>query len=213
MPRVLPIAALCVVVSAGCHRPVQPVDLTTQRVSLATEEAFERLWQSSQAVLRRHHFELDRVDERSGTITTRPVTSQSLLEFWRHDVDTGFDLLEASLRTVRRSVEVQVDRGAVGEAADVTVTVKRETFATPERQFNTSSSVLRIFGEGLPGVAGEPYLTREFDYWVDDGRDAAMEARLLDGILSDAGVSLAVVEAAGQARSGPAARSLRSVVP
>ena len=158
----------------------------TQSVHLADETDFDALWESCQEVLRRHRFRLDQVDRRSGTITTFPETSQSFFEFWRHDVDTAYDRLESTLRTVRRRAVVQVDRNEAGGAGQVTVTVYRQTFATPERQFNNSAATLRIFAETLPGVAGEPVLTRADDYWIDAGRDAAMESRLARQILDRA---------------------------
>jgi hypothetical protein len=93
-------------------------------------------------------------------------------------------------------VVVQVDRADGGQAGKVAVTVYRETFATPERQFNNSAATLRIFGETLPGVAGEPLLTRAHDYWIDAGRDGVMERRLLDRILARAGLSAEPMPAA-----------------
>jgi len=174
----------------GCQRPPQPVELTAGQVEVPDDAAFDRLWESCQEELRLHRFPLDRVDRRAGLITTFPVTSQSLFEFWRHDVDTPFDLLESSLRTVRRTATVQIGpgRGEGEEVLDsagarVIVTIHRETFATPERQFNSSSAALRVFSEELPGVRGEPFFTKEDDYWIDDGRDAVMEERLLGRIL------------------------------
>lgn len=183
MRKILAICMLCAW-GAGCHRPVQPTEPTARQIHLADEGDFDRLWEDSQEVLRRHGFRLDRVDRRSGTITTFPVTSQSVLEFWRHDVDTPFDLMESTMRTVRRTATVQIDRRQADAEADIAVTVRRETFATPERQFNSSGSALRLFGEDLPGVAGEPSLSRADDYWISDGRDAAMETRLLSQILA-----------------------------
>ena len=186
MARTNLVVVLGVVALAGCHRPVQPTEPTAQRVLVADETGEDRLWGAAQEVLRRHRFPLDRVDRRNGTITTLPVTSQSFFEFWRHDVDTAFDLAEASLRMVRRSAVVQLDRHTESGEATVTVTVRRETFATPERQFNSSAASLRVFGDALPGVRGERLLTREDDYWIDDGRDEAMERRLLERIMQQA---------------------------
>lgn len=180
--------------AAGCQRPAQPVEPMSQRVDLADPANFDALWEDCQEVLRRHRFRLDCVDRRSGTITTLPETSQNLFEFWRHDVDTAYDLWESTLRTVRRRAVVQVDREEDSHAGQVTVTVYRQTFATPERQFNNSAATLRIFGETLPGVAGEPVLTRADDYWIDAGRDGAMEHRLVEQILLRAGSTPVPVE-------------------
>ena len=189
MVRSISVVLACVAAVAGCHRPMRPTEPTTQRVYLADEADVNRLWEAAQDVLRRHRFELARVDRRGGWITTLPVTSQACFEFWRHDVDTTYDLMEATLRTVRRSAAVTIDRQAGDSEADVTVTVRQETFATPERQFNSSASSLRIFGDSLPGVSGERRLTRADDYWIDVGRDGAMERRLLEHILRRAVVS------------------------
>jgi hypothetical protein len=167
------------------------VEPTSQRVYLSDEEDMDRLWDAAQDVLRDHRFELANLDRRGGSITTVPVTSQAFFEFWRHDVDTPYDLMEATLRTVRRSAAVSIDRELETGEANVAVTVRRETFATPERLFNNSASSLRIFGDALPGVRGERRLTRADDYWIDAGRDGTMERRLLERILNRAVVSTA----------------------
>jgi hypothetical protein len=187
MNRVIVVMGVLVGLVAGCQRPAQPVDPTVRQVALGSDAAYGTLWESSQEELRRHDFELDRVDERAGLITTYPVTSQSFWEFWRRDVATAFDLAEATWRTVRRRAEVNIERDAEGSAS-VVVTVHKQTFATPERQYNSSAAALRIFGSALPGVAGEPVVTKADDYWIDAGRDGAMEERLLDRILRRAGM-------------------------
>ena len=183
MVRSTGVILLAVFAVTGCHRAVRPTEPAVQRVHLVEEADMDRLWEAALHVLRDHRFPLDRVDRRSGSITTLPVTSQAFFEFWRHDVDTAYDLMEATLRTVRRSARVQVDRWEDAAEAELTVTVRQETFATPERQYNSSASSLRIFGDSLPGVRGERRLTREDDYWIDVGRDGAMERRLLEHII------------------------------
>ncbi|UCG15555.1 MAG: hypothetical protein JSV19_09700 [Phycisphaerales bacterium] len=161
---------------------------TRQAFVVADSEQVDALWETCQTVLRRNRFALDRVDRRAGVITTHPVTSQQFLEFWRHDVDTAYDLLHASLHTARRRATV-----ALQPAEDdpfeltVSVTVKAERLSAPERQFNNSALALRFFGSDLPGEAGEPRLTRQTDYWIDQGRDPAMERHLLKKI-TDRGV-------------------------
>ena len=184
--------------AGGCQRPVQTAEPLSQQVVLVDDAQFDALWESCQEVLRRHRFRLDRVDRRSGTITTFPETSQSLIEFWRHDVDTSYDRFESTLRTVRRRAVVQVDRDEPAGSGQVTVSVFRETFATPERQFNNSAATLQIFGATLPGVAGEQMLSQADDYWIADGRDANMESRLAERMLRRAGSTLISAQSGGQ---------------
>lgn len=86
-----------------------------------------------------------------------------------------------------------IDLATMGNNGDQTpvmrVAVLRETFATPERQFNSTAASLRVFGTSLPGVRGEPFLLDSNDYWIADGRDGAMEARLLQEMLRRTGAA------------------------
>jgi hypothetical protein len=168
------------VAAGGCHQPLAPAGRTAERFLVADEQQFDSLWDACQTVLRRDRFRLDRVDRLAGTITTYPTTSQQFFEFWRHDVDTAHDLARASLTTERRRVTVQVDR-AKANPLDclVCVTVNKERLSAPERQYNNSAAVLRLYASDLPGEGGEPRLTRQNDYWIDEGRDGAMERWIL----------------------------------
>jgi hypothetical protein len=173
------IVAACIL--AGCHQPAQPEIETAQTFADTGDEGFERIWGVAQDVLRRNGFRLDRLDRRAGVITTFPETSQHFFESWRHDVDTPYDFAEASLRTVRRWVEVGL-HATPDHGWDLTLTVHKEYFASPERQLSSSASVLRAFGSDLPGVRGEIRIRPEDEYWIDGGRDEAMETWLIDRI-------------------------------
>ena len=171
---------------AGCQEPTTPVDYTTQVFTLADEEQAASFWETCQDVLRQNRFALDRVDRPAGIITTFPTTSQQFFEFWRHDVNTAYDLADASLSTLRRQARVEV--APAGDDADkvrVSVTVRVERLSAPERQFNHSATVLQYFGDELPGESGQQRLTRADDYWIDLGRDGAMERYLLDRIVRE----------------------------
>jgi hypothetical protein len=66
------------------------------------------------------------------------------------------------------------------------VTVNKERLSAPERQYNNSAAVLRLYGSDLPGEGGEARLTRKDDYWIDEGRDGAMERWILRRIAARA---------------------------
>jgi len=172
-------------ITAGCTAPQRNGPVTSQALAGADSAQRETLWLAAQDVLREHHFRLDRVDVRTGVIRTQPQTSEHFFEFWRDDVKTPYDALEASLRTVRRSVEISMVPSDGDEA--IAITVQREYFCTPERQFNSSIAALRMFGNDLPRAdTGEPITDRD-SYWVNAGRDLAVERYLLDEILRRAG--------------------------
>ncbi|MCZ6653247.1 MAG: hypothetical protein O7D91_09500 [Planctomycetota bacterium] len=164
----------------GCHRPAAPQGPTQGTVLAASDDNFRGLWEACQAVLRRHRFEIDRKDLRAGLITTFPQTSQHFLEFWRHDVDTPYDLAESSMRTVRRSVTIQISKPQDEGEYVIDVTVNKERFHAVERQINNAAAALRVFSTDLPSTAGRKFDPATDMTWTPEGRDAAMENRLLD---------------------------------
>lgn len=178
-------SALLVVVAigfgaVGCAAPQRDSEPVAQTFNTADDVQRDMLWQACQDVLREHLFAIDRLDVRSGVIRTEPQTSQQFFEFWRHDVDTPYDYFEASLRTIRRSVTVNRSLHDDGAESNIVLTVHRETFATPERMFNSSLAAFQMFGEQLPAEATGERITRADDYWIDAGDDSAMARYLLD---------------------------------
>lgn len=193
----VPVFGFLLALTAGCQLQRETaLEATSQAFIMSDAEQMDEFWGICQAVLRQNRFDLDRVNRRAGIITTFPVTSQQFFEFWRHDVDSGYDFAEASLHTVRRraAVEMQSD-DAEPLTVSVYVTVNVERLSAPERQFNNSAMALRYFGEEVPGVGGQKQLRRQDDYWIPLGRDPAMERYLLRKVI-DHGVYVALAEPA-----------------
>jgi len=172
----------------GCLGPRKDQYQSSATIT-ATADTRERLWRSAQETLRDHRFELDRVDRSAGVITTKYVTSQSVFEFWRHDVDTREDLWESTLNPVRRRVEVDVVPAEQSATNRVSVAVYKQRISSPDRQFNSTGAVYQYFGEVLPSTTGQERVTAADERWVDIGRDPAMEQYLLNSILNGAGVA------------------------
>ena len=180
-------AVLGLVFCAGCAAPARTGAPLAHTFATTDKGQCEWLWEASQSVLRENRFVLDRVDRRAGVISTHPETSQQFFEFWRHDVDVPYDSWEATLRTVRRSVRIDVESDVEAGTSKLTIAVRRERFATPERQFNNSIAAFRAFGDELPEVqTGRPVTTAD-NYWIADGRDLNMERYLLDKIIARTG--------------------------
>ena len=153
-----------------------------------TSPEADQLWEAVAETLRRHRFRLDRVDRRAGVVTTLPVMSQSAFEFWRHDVDTVYDLAESTLNPIRRWATVSVTPTDDGRWTQLSVVVHKERLSSPDRQFNSTGAAYQYFGTSLPSTTGIVQLTAEHDRWLDLGRDAAMEARLLADVSRRAGL-------------------------
>ena len=142
------------------------------------ESEANRLWEASSDVLRRHGYRLDRADRRAGVMTTWPEESQHFFEFWRHDVDTFKDRLEATVNPLRRWVEVQFKSAVDESPGTFQVVVHKERLSSPARQFKSSGAAYQFFGETLPSTTGAIQVTSEDDRWLDLGRDSAMEVRI-----------------------------------
>jgi hypothetical protein len=189
------IAGLLLGAASGCLGPQKSDYTSSQVISVAdrSEEA-DRLWTAIQDALRENPFRLDRVDRRAGVVTTQPELSQNLFEVWRHDVDTWPDLLEATLNSIRRRVEVTITRDDNAVWSHVEVVVHKERLSSPDNQFNSTGEVYRYFGNTLPSTTGMGHVTTVQDTWVDIGRDPAMEEYLLLAILRRAGIEAAFAD-------------------
>ncbi len=173
---------------SGCLGPRRSEYLSTREISVQDRSAeADRLWQAAQETLRRHGFQLDRVDHRAGLITTMPEGSQHFFEFWRRDVDTAPDFWEATLNPIRRRAEVVIARGEDGVWTQLAVAVYKQRLSSPDRQFNSTGAAYQYFGDSLPATTGEPRVTAEDDRWLEMGRDSAMEERLVRAIFERVG--------------------------
>ena len=180
---------LALAMSSGCLGPRRDDYVSMRRIALSEPaRQSDALWEAIQETLRRGRFRLDRVDRHKGVVTTMPETSQQFFEFWRHDVDTREDLWESTLNLIRRRVRVNMVNADDGRSAELDVAVFKERLSSPDRQFNSTGSAFRFFGERLPSTTGAAKVTAADDRWLKLGRDSAMEDYLLRSILDRAGM-------------------------
>lgn len=183
VPIIVLLATVC-----GCNQPKSDpfhADHPQTKSAISGHDA-DAVWDGVQDSLRRLGYRLDRVDREAGIVTTKPETSQHYFEFWRRDVATRADFLEATLNTVQRWVEVSVSPASDG-SSEVAVVVHKERLSSPDRQFNNTGSAYKYFGEELPSTTGKEKVTAADDRWIDRGRDLAMEQYLLASILERVG--------------------------
>lgn len=190
----------CMVV--GCQSPRvdgrrSPSDRPPSEATPATVSqgvvASDASWEAIKSALRDARFRLDRVDRASGVITTSPMSSQHFFEFWRHDVDTFHDWIDATINPLRRRVTVTLASEGAEQTATLTVEVRKERLSAPDRQFNSSGAAYEFFGSRLPSTTGKPKISASDETWVDAGRDSAMEAWLLKTMF-DGSPSVEVIE-------------------
>ena len=193
---------LCAV-GAGCinerytDRPATMIDPATTQPSfwldqpgsaIATSSDFDRLFHACEAVARDYLFKLDRVDYRSGVLTTVPVVSGQLFEPWRRDTPTAYDVEESSIATIRRSIRFEITR----ENADtwtVSPKVLVERMTISERRI-TSATMYRAVFVSLRDAAGRSSGSREADqgivlperYWYPLRRDVDFERAIASAV-------------------------------
>lgn len=172
------------VTQAGCQRPVQPEGPTAYE--LAMDEDLDALWHTALAVLRKVDFRPDMQDRATGVISCVPTTSMQWHEPWRQDVVTGFGLLESSISTIQRRAIV---RFVKGERWSIEVQIDVYRLSRSETQITSASSVLHGFSGSVPTVEGVASDEAANDYWVYLGRDGALEMRLINRILDEAGAA------------------------
>lgn len=145
---------------------------------------FEAAWASADAVARQLLFTPDRVDPRSGVLTTEPLVSSQFFEPWRQDLQTAEDTARSSIALHRRTVRFEFSRLEDGRY-EITPKALVERYAQAERRVTSVVLYRSAFRSGR--ITEEtPFGTRETDrginlprkYWYAVGRDEALERRL-----------------------------------
>jgi len=116
------------------------------------------LWDTCEDVARRWAFRIDRRDYRSGILSTEPMISRQVFEFWRRDGEKFDDAQEATLGTIRRTVFFQFSQRPDG-TYEVAPKVVVERHATIEPKYRTDPD-------------------KVVEYWYALRRDRLMEERL-----------------------------------
>jgi hypothetical protein len=157
------------------HWMVQPSAATV------TSADFGMLFAACEDVARDYLFRIDRIDYRSGVLTTHPLVSGQWFEPWRLDARTQDDRMESSIATIRRTIrfeitrageqtwemkpKVLVERQAIAERRITSVVLYRSVF-TPARD-----SRGRLTGT----VESDQGINLPQRYWYPQRRDEAFE--------------------------------------
>ncbi len=163
----------------GCSKPV-----AVAPEPLIVQVEPDRIWQLCQAELKKRGFQLDRVDRRSGTIETYPLTSEQWFEFWRQDIVTDRDLAESSLHTVRRKVSMTV-LAAPEDHYWLRCRVAVERLSAPLELISGQVRVRDIFGQAagrIPTPAISERRKKQPPQWLPIGQDHALENAILQDI-------------------------------
>ena len=165
---------------AGCAGPGRH---ELQKNPMLIHDESQAVYQAASDQLVRRGFDLELVSPVAGVIRTAPHISSSLYEFWSHDTQGSRSSLEATLHTIRRTVQLSIVPVGSGDQ-QITCQVTVQRYGLDAARYGGSpnpQSVFSAMSSGMPSIAGRDYDHRG-DYWVALGRDTALENAILNDI-------------------------------
>ena len=115
-----------------------------------------------------------------GSLKTYPQTAATVFEPWRKDSVTCSDRREATVQSLRRIAEVQVRYTPRGYVISVQVNKELEDLAAPSYA-QLPSATFRLDTD-VPEV-NDPIAVQAYNQgWIPQGRDVALEQRILQQI-------------------------------
>jgi hypothetical protein len=191
--RAAAIAAACVQMIGGCASAPSANIADSATVQVGAGE-YARAFDAARRVLRDRGFILERVDARSGIITTQPKTTAGLATPWDREQQSLAQEVEDFLQRQQRVVRVTFEPAAGAEPAS-------DGGSQPPENLNTASTPLTMRVQvtieriSVPGRRLEPEAIKESTYTYDPAlgargmqpsyevatrRDAAGERRLVE---------------------------------
>jgi hypothetical protein len=163
---------------AGCGKPVM---MQAQPVCV---EAISRdkLMQVVEKTLFSMRFEIEKYDVENGVIRTRPLRGGQFFEPWRSDNAGGFNAAESNLQSVRRTVELAFQPQQTGVCMQCEVTAQRLSLPEEPIQGYYSSSALYTASSQSKQQLDVDEKRLEQMKWIDLGRDAALEQKIIKRI-------------------------------
>jgi hypothetical protein len=130
-------------------------------------------------VLAKMHFAIEKVDEQSGFIRTRPLPGAQFFEFWRADNVGADNCFLANLHTIRRTVELDISQR--GEELLIGCDVQVQRLSLPERDISSSARMYEMFSKSSPSLQKFKFYPeqRKAMAWIDLGKDMRLAAEIL----------------------------------
>jgi hypothetical protein len=155
---------------------------TQPGVATVSHPDFEKLWGACKAELYGRLFTVDREEYREGLLTSEPLVSKQIFEFWRPDVITLHDQAESSLATIRRTVHFEVTRQPDGTYQAIPK-VLIERFASEERRLTAITQYHQAFsGPRVTDITPDQGKHMATEYWYPLRRDTDLEKVMAESI-------------------------------
>ncbi len=116
-----------------------------------------------------------------GKLITFPEVSGTCLEPWRHDAARGFERLQSTVETIRRTATVRVIPEETGYAIEVQVIKEQED--VDQSQFATAGSAAQRHDGTIVRNENQVRQLPVTLGWYEIGRDLDLERRIMASIL------------------------------
>jgi hypothetical protein len=169
----------CALMLTGCARQKQYEAI--EQLCVPDIDKIEAM-QIAEDVLAKMHFTFEKVDPQSGIIRTSPLPGAQFFEFWRADNVGAFSSAEANMHSIRRAVELSIEKE--NERLCITCDVQVQRLSLPEHQVSSSARAYRMFSESSPSMQ-KLKLTPEQKRamaWTSLGKDTRLATEILHRI-------------------------------
>ncbi|MEO8271784.1 MAG: hypothetical protein ABI557_18820 [Aureliella sp.] len=116
-----------------------------------------------------------------GRLSTYPEVSGTCFEPWRHDTARGFERLQSTVQTIRRTASVRIVPEATGYMLDVQVMKEQED--VDQSQFATAGAAAQRHDGTIIRHQNTLRQAPVTLGWYEIGRDRDLERRLMESIL------------------------------
>lgn len=116
-----------------------------------------------------------------GLLTTFPVISGTVLEPWRGDAARGFERLQSTVQTIRRTATIKVMAVESGYAIDIRVMKEQED--VDQSQFSAAGASAQRHDGTIVRTDSQVRQLPITLGWYEIGRDRDLEQRLMASIL------------------------------
>ena len=168
---------------AGCASSQRPA---SEEKSLCLSDInMADAMKATEKALRRMHFTIEKADATSGIVRTKPLTGAQFFEFWRSDNVGPAQVIEASIHTIRRSVELQLRPS--GSQIRLACMVRVQRLSLPENEVASVSQAYRMYSKSTPTLQRlelEPEQKGRLA-WIDLGEDPALAEKILKRIAQE----------------------------
>jgi hypothetical protein len=172
------IVLLAAAFSQGC-KCGEPAGGPQQQVSPAGQQAAMK---AAQTALMNMGFQIEKYDSDAGFIRTKPLGGAQFFEFWRGDNADCYDVAEASLHSLMRTVEMTFK--PMDGQLSIVCEARVSRLSIPERNVTGTAGAYAMFTKSSSQLMTTRLSPEQQEQmaWIDMGLDADLARKVLSAM-------------------------------